>query len=97
MAARTQAQAHEHEVFVCRKIQGARLTRLACGARYLALNAAGARTEAKRTGGAACLGCVMGRSHAKGARPTRWFDGELVELRRVRPVRQERVPWTGGS
>lgn len=85
------------ETFVCRRIQGARLTRLSCGARYTSLNAPGARAEAKATGGAACLGCAMGRAHAKGERPTRWLDGQLVELRKVRPLQQERVVWTGGS
>lgn len=71
--------------FVCKPLNGARLSRDACGVRSKALRASGPR-GLPRAVGVACVRCSVGRDHARGHAPTTWPDGspiELVEITRV--------------
>lgn len=67
---------------VCKPL-GTKLTRSACGDRFVASNQQGSRPLGNpRIACGSCRGCEVGRAHANGDRPEHWPDGSpIVEIR----------------
>lgn len=76
---------------VCKPL-GTKLTRSACGDRFVASNQQGSRPLGNpRIACGSCRGCEVGRAHAAGDRPEHWPDGSPIELVEVEPVKSERI------
>lgn len=61
------------EVFVCRPMNGVRLTRTAC-----------AKIAANPPTIGPCASCSVGNSHKRGKLPGSWPDGQLIVLMKIR-------------
>ena len=61
------------EVFVCRPLNGVRLTRASC-----------AKIAANPPNIGPCASCIVGSSHKRGRVPGTWPDGAAIELTVIR-------------